>query len=157
MKNMIAAAMMALAIGVTACSGLNNATEKHLGITMVDPYENTSGFVEKAYVTTRLYEATLDAAIFACDVEVNPKAVETPDEVCASVAKAVTKLSPNVEKASRAIGTYVYLNGKVDQAAAAGQPVPDAILSAAAKASYEARSAWDDVEYEIQDFNASAQ
>jgi hypothetical protein len=81
---------------------------------------------------------------------VNPAAVETPVEVCEKAADAAQKLSPAVQAASRSIGTYVYLDNKVDQIREDGEVVPDEILLAASEAFFKARGEWAAIEGDIK-------
>ena len=75
MKKSLIAGLAAVAFAtVSACSGLSGFSEKHAGVEFADVYAQAETFETKAYVTIRLYEATVDAAIFACDEEVNPEA-----------------------------------------------------------------------------------
>lgn len=142
---------IALLAGVTACGTINDGADKiGLNVDFTNVYEHADSFTENSYVTIRLYEATLDAAIFACDVDVNPVAVETPIEVCEKAADAAQKLSPAVQAASRSIGTYVYLDNKVDQIREDGEVVPDEILQAASEAFFKARGEWAAIEGDIR-------
>jgi hypothetical protein len=155
MKNLTMMLLGALAVGLAACSGVSKASEDNLGFAIPDVYASADSFAERAYVTTRLYEATLDAAIFACDVTVNPKATETPDVICAKAAQAAEKLSPVVQAADHSMGVYLYLDSKVNDMLADGKVVPDEVLVAAAEAFYKARGEWAAIEKDIEQFNAN--
>ncbi len=146
----IAAAALAV-LSVSGCGSLNSAAER-VGIEteFVNVYEHADTFTERSYVTIRLYEATLDSALYACDPTVNPDASKTPDEVCFAAADAAEKISPAVQAVSRTIGTYAYLDGKVEQIRADGEIVPAEILQAASEAFYKAQTEWADVEADIQ-------
>lgn len=155
MKRTLLGIAMAATMLVASCGTINNAAES-LGIEteFTNVYEHADTFTERAYVTTRLYEASLDSAIFACDVTVNPDAVATPDAVCIEAANAAEKISPAVQAATRSIGTYVYLDRKVDAIRADGEIVPDEILLAASEAFFKARTEWAAVEEDIQAYIA---
>ena len=137
--------------GLTACDTVKETT----GVEFVNPYQNVTGFTDKAYVTIRLYEATLDSAIFACDTTVNPQAAVTPDVVCQKAAEAAAQVSPAVAGVANILGTYVYMDAKVNELMAAGKPVPRDILQAASEAFYKAKTEWADVETQIVAFNAA--
>lgn len=138
---------------IAACGTVNSTAEKvGLGVEFENVYEGVSGFTDSAYVTIRLYEATIDAAIYACDETVNPEAVKTPDEVCIKAAAAIEKISPAVEAAAHSIGTYVYLDGKVNELMADGKPVPAEVLQAASEAFYKAKTEWGDIEADVKAF-----
>lgn len=143
------AAAAALGLGgLAACQQVQETT----GIEFVNPYEGVTGFQNSAFVTIRLYEATLDSAIFACDVAVNPDAGKTPDAVCEKAAQAAEALSPRVEATSRLLGTYSYLDAKVNAILADGEVVPPEVLGAAAEAFYKAQTEWADIEGDINAF-----
>lgn len=153
-KKFAIAAIAGLAMIVTGCSAISDGAQKAgVDVTFVDPYAGVSGFADNAYVTIRVYEASIDSAIYACDVEVNPDAAKTPDEICVKAAEAAEKLSPAVEAASHSLGTYVYLDGKVNEIMATGQPVPAEILQAASEAFYKAKTEWGDIEADVKAFN----
>lgn len=149
-KSPILAAFIGASLMLAGCAGVNE-TAKKVGVEteFVNVYEGANGFAENAYVTIRLYEATIDAAIYACDVTVNPAAVNTPDVVCIEASKAADKTTPAVKAATRSIGTYLYLDGKVNEILADGKVVPDEVLDAASQAFFKARTEWLDVEQEI--------
>jgi hypothetical protein len=150
-KNIAIAATAGLTLALAGCSAVNSGAQKAgVDAEFVNVYEGVSGFTDNAYVTIRLYEATLDAAIFACDVEANPVAVKTPDEVCVKASEAAEKLSPAVEVASRSIGTYLYLDGKVNELMADGKVVPQELLQAASEAFYKAKTEWGDIEADVK-------
>lgn len=138
-------------LGLAGCGTINDgAASIGLNVEFENVYESTDSFVERAYVTGRLYEATLDQAIFACDPEVNPDAANTPIEVCEKAAEAAEMISPAIQAASRSIGVYIYLDNKVDAIRADGEIVPDEILEAAAEAFFKARTEWAAIEGDIE-------
>lgn len=146
---------LALIGSVAACGTINEGAEKiGLGVNFENVYEGADSFSSNAFVTIRLYEATLDAANFACDPTVNEAAIETPIEVCEAAADAADRISPAVEVAAHSIGVYIYLDSKVDQIRADGEVVPDEILLAASEAFFKARTEWSVIEEDIQAFIA---
>ena len=139
------------ALGLAGCGTINDGADGiGLNVEFTDVYAETGSFEERAFATVRLYEATLDQAIAACDTETNPDAANTPIEVCEAAADAAEKISPAVQVASRSIGVYIYLDNKVDQIRADGEVVPDEILTAAADAFFKARAEWAAIEQDIQ-------
>lgn len=153
LKKLATAVAVAAALALAACGTINNgAKAAGVDVTFANVYESAVKFQDKAYVTIRLYEATLDAAIFACDTSVNPDATKTPKEVCQTAAATADKLSPAVESAAHAIGTYVYVDGKVTELMASGKPVPAELLAAASEAFYKAQTEWNDVAGPIESY-----
>ena len=153
-KKLAIAAAAGLTLALAGCSAISGGAQKAgVEVEFVNPYAGVSGFADSAYVTIRLYEATLDAAIFACDVEANPAAAKTPDEVCIKAADAAEKLSPAVEVAAHSIGTYVYLDAKVNELMADGKVVPAELLQAASEAFYKAKTEWGAIEEDVKQFN----
>lgn len=152
-KKFAIAAAAGLTLALAGCSVISGGAQKAgVEVEFVNPYAGVSGFADSAYVTIRLYEATLDAAIYACDVEVNPDAAKTPDEVCIKASEAAEKLSPAVEAAAHSLGTYVYLDGKVSELMADGKIVPAELLQAASEAFYKAKTEWSDIEADVKAF-----
>ncbi|MCR9222955.1 MAG: hypothetical protein NXH70_02700 [Hyphomonas sp.] len=146
---------LALLGGVAACGTINDGAEKiGLGVNFENVYQGADSFSSNAFVTVRLYEATLDSAIFACDPTVNEAAAETPLEVCEKAADAAERISPAVQAASRSIGVYIYLDNKVDAIRADGEVVPDEVLQAAGEAFFKARTEWMAIETDIQAYIA---